>query len=121
MRLCTCGRRVPVGRRCPTCDTKRGTRTARGYSNRWLKFRAQWLAALDIEDHEQRMRTILQRMQCADPFGIHGQVIVRAAIVDHIVPHGGNPKLMWDAANLQSLCWSCHSRKTRREQTRKRP
>ena len=35
-----------------------------------------------------------------------------AAIVDHIVPHRGDPKLMWDTDNLQSLCKRCHDIKT---------
>ena len=34
---------------------------------------------------------------------------------DHVLPHRGDPKLMWDANNLQSLCRSCHSVKTREE------
>ncbi len=36
--------------------------------------------------------------------------------IDHIKPHRGNPALFHDPANLQSLCHSCHSRKTAREE-----
>jgi 5-methylcytosine-specific restriction protein A len=32
--------------------------------------------------------------------------------VDHIVPHDGDAGRFWDRNNLQSLCKSCHSRKT---------
>ena len=35
--------------------------------------------------------------------------------VDHVEPHRGNPRLMWDAINLQTLCHSCHSHKTGHE------
>jgi 5-methylcytosine-specific restriction enzyme A len=36
-----------------------------------------------------------------------------AELVDHVVPHGGDPSLFWDELNnWQSLCQSCHSRKT---------
>jgi hypothetical protein len=35
--------------------------------------------------------------------------ITPATVVDHIVPHNGDPALMWDVENLQSLCASCHS------------
>ena len=37
--------------------------------------------------------------------------IVKATIVDHIVPikQGGDK---YDQSNLQSLCWSCHSKKS---------
>ena len=37
---------------------------------------------------------------------------VRATDVDHIVDHKGDPELFFDPGNLQSLCHSCHSRKT---------
>lgn len=35
--------------------------------------------------------------------------VTMATVVDHITPHKGNQKLMWDRANLQALCASCHS------------
>lgn len=38
-----------------------------------------------------------------------------ARIADHIVPHRGNIELFYDESNLQPMCWSCHSRKTFRE------
>ena len=37
---------------------------------------------------------------------------VPASDVDHIVPHRGDWDLFTAAENLQSLCHSCHSRKT---------
>ncbi len=40
---------------------------------------------------------------------------VRATDVDHITPHRGNWALFADPNNLQSLCHSCHSRKTAAE------
>ena len=39
----------------------------------------------------------------------------RATVVDHIVPHRGDSKLFWDRTNWQSLCKSCHDRKTMTE------
>ena len=38
--------------------------------------------------------------------------VVAANVVDHIVPHKGNEALMWDESNYQSLCKTCHDRKT---------
>jgi 5-methylcytosine-specific restriction protein A len=35
--------------------------------------------------------------------------------VDHIVDHKGDWRLFVDRNNLESLCHSCHSRKTLRE------
>ena len=44
----------------------------------------------------------------------------RATVVDHIVPHQGDWQLFTDRGNLQSLCKTCHDRKTAREQAEKR-
>ncbi len=41
----------------------------------------------------------------------HG-ITTRATDVDHIIPHRGDRRLFYDETNLQSLCHSCHSRKT---------
>ena len=34
---------------------------------------------------------------------------VPVEVADHIVPHRGDPMLFW-YGELQSLCWSCHSK-----------
>lgn len=41
--------------------------------------------------------------------------ITRATCVDHVKPHKGDQVLFWDPTNWQSLCDSCHSRKTATE------
>jgi len=47
--------------------------------------------------------------RCADE-----GVITLATQVDHVVPHRGDPTLMWDEiGNWQALCRECHHRKTR--------
>ena len=40
---------------------------------------------------------------------------VQATVVDHIKPHRGDNKLFWDKSNWQSLCKSCHDKKTGKE------
>ena len=40
---------------------------------------------------------------------------VKATVVDHIVPHRGDPALFWDRSNWRGLCKSCHDKKTGRE------
>ena len=39
----------------------------------------------------------------------------RATVADHIAPHRGDWGKFTDPANLQSLCKSCHDRKTAQE------
>ena len=70
----------------------------RGYGRRWRKLRARFL----------RINPLCGK--CAEE-----GLVVPATEVDHIVPHRGDPALMWDWSNLQSLCKSCHSRKTAKE------
>ena len=41
--------------------------------------------------------------------------ITLATDVDHKKPHKGNKALFWDMKNWQSLCHSCHSKKTAKE------
>ena len=57
---------------------------------------------------------VLQRdPMCKDPFkiGCHNP----STDADHIIPHRGDVKLFFDLNNLQGLCKSCHSRKTKLE------
>lgn len=37
------------------------------------------------------------------------------AHVDHIIPHKGNEELFWDETNLETLCATCHNRKSAKE------
>jgi 5-methylcytosine-specific restriction endonuclease McrA len=52
---------------------------------------------------------------CADPYGRHGDVGEIATEVDHVVPWSTDDKLAFDSSNLQSLCKSCHARKSLHE------
>ena len=74
------------------------SREERGYGSRWRTARRKYLEAHPL------------CVECAK----QGKY-VRATVVDHIVPHRGDQKLFWDQSNWQSLCKSCHDRKTGRE------
>ena len=76
-------------------NEKRGSAASRGYNSRWQKQSKLYI-------HEQPL--------CVDCLK-HNRVRP-AKVVDHIVPHKGDMRLFWDRTNWQSLCFSCHSRKT---------
>ena len=86
-----------------TADEQRPTSRQRGYTSKWQRERALYLAA--------HPTCVL----C----GQHGQV-TRATVVDHIQPHRGDDKLFWSRGNWQSLCVACHARKTARETASRR-
>ena len=97
--------------RVPLADVQRGTviqggswradkETAaqRGYGYRWQKERAEFLRANPL------------CVEC----GRRGRV-VRATVVDHKIPHRGDPVLFWDRSNWQGLCQEDHNEKTKME------
>lgn len=91
--------------------TRRDTQGERGVSGEWhgLYYTARW--------REMRAEQLIIEPYCRD-CSAHG-IRSAATDVDHIVPHRGDRKLFYDKTNLQSLCHSCHSRKTIAEQSYK--
>lgn len=75
-----------------------GSSSERGYGYRWKKLRDRFIAK-----HPHCVECLKQG------------IMTLATDVDHIVPHRGDPALLYDENNLQSLCKSCHSKKTARE------
>ncbi|MBX9745885.1 MAG: HNH endonuclease [Hyphomonadaceae bacterium] len=76
-------------------DRRRPNANQRGYTYSWSAARALFLAEFPLCRH------------CLD-IGV-----VRAAtVVDHIDPHRGDKRKFWRRANWQSLCETCHNRKT---------
>ena len=74
--------------------------TERGLGWDWQKVRDAYIKANPL---------------CVDPFGMHVGRAVPAESVDHILSRAkGGDRLDWD--NLQSLCSTCHNRKTGMEQ-----
>lgn len=121
MKVCSypgCRRLVPIGKKfCAEHQEKddeykakqeakrqqkryefRDSPTKRGYSYRWSKVREAFL-----REHPLCVECLKQGR------------ITPATDVDHIVPHRGDPELMWNPDNYQALCHSCHAKKTARE------
>ncbi|MBS4762126.1 HNH endonuclease [Carnobacteriaceae bacterium zg-ZUI252] len=84
---------------CDNCkytkDKIRPSANKRGYNALWRKNSKAYLQANPL------------CVECAK----EGKIVV-ADCVDHIIAHKGDMKLFWDVNNWQSLCNSCHSRKT---------
>ena len=76
----------------------RASASVRGYDSRWEKARRRFLKA-----HPLCVRCMEQER------------LVKASVVDHIVPHRGDAELFWDESNWQALCKSCHDHKTMTE------
>ena len=100
-----CGVLVPGGY-CAAHQPKPADRSEEAKSWRWMYGTDTW----------KRLRSA---QLLAEPFcrecakrGLRTQ----ATDVDHIRDHKGDWDIFTDRANLESLCHSCHSRKTAREQ-----
>jgi 5-methylcytosine-specific restriction protein A len=79
-------------------DRERPSAARRGYGSRWRRARAAYLA----------------RHPLCVPCEAAGR-LVSATVVDHVVPHRGDPVLFWDESNWESSCKRCHDAKTARE------
>lgn len=87
-------------------EQQRGSAHARGYTRRWERYRKAWLAEHPICGDRASTRSTAHSRCWKE------RRVVAARHVDHITPHEGDQELFWDSANHQSLCASCHSRKT---------
>ena len=96
---------------CTTCgkpDCKEHmslSATRRGYGKDWQKLAREWLA---------------DNPECA----MCGRIVAatargkRRGTVDHVIPHRGRQVLRLARWNLQTLCASCHSKKTAQDKRR---
>lgn len=98
-----CSRLVPPGQKY--CEEHKAlhpeevrSAASRGYGSRWNKARKAYL-----RKHPFCVRCLKEGRY------------TKATVVDHIVPHRGDPILFWDESNWQALCKQCHDRKTRNE------
>lgn len=75
---------------------ERRSAASRGYNSRW--------------------RTVSKMYLKSNPLCVNclkDNKFVKAAVVDHIIPHRGDEALFWDENNWQALCKRCHDVKTR--------
>lgn len=100
-----CGVLVPGGYCAAHQPPKEDRRSAEAQEWRWMYGTDEW----KILRGDQLLREPFCR-ECA-----RRGVRRYATDVDHIRDHKGNWAVFTDPANLESLCHSCHSRKTARE------
>nr|WP_072766196.1 HNH endonuclease [Nitrosospira sp. Nsp11] len=98
-----CGVLVQGGSRCAShkhverkqADERRGSAASRGYGSKWQRAREGFLRENPLCEH------------C-----IEVDRITASTVVDHKVPHKGDPKLFWNRRNWQALCKPHHDHKT---------
>ena len=76
-------------------DRMRGNAAERGYDGKWRSARALFLKKNPL------------CAKCRET----GK-LTPATVVDHIIPHRGDPVLFWNRSNWQPLCKDCHDHKT---------
>ena len=110
LKLCQCGKPIPIGKSaCPFClgkkkdrhrlyDEHRRDKRAEAFykSKEWNRIRLQAL----VRDHFLCQECLKHRR------------ITKAVIVDHRIPISVDWSLRLSLDNLQSLCQSCHNKKT---------
>ena len=104
-----CGQTMP----CPRHSRRRTEQKSfreRGYSSRWTRLSRQHLARFPCCGDRAPGAPETTDSICR----AEGRV-VQANVTDHIAPHRGDHALMWSPLNHQSLCFSCHGKKSRRE------
>jgi len=69
----------------------RSASSARGYTAAWRRARLEFLG---------------RHPWCVMHLALGQHVL--ANVVDHVVPHRGDPVLFWDRSNWQALCKLCH-------------
>ena len=78
----------------PSWRTDRRSSSERGYSGAWRKVRNAYL---------------YEHPLCVMCLAMTPSRVTTANVVDHIVANRGDPVLMWDTENLQSLCAPHHN------------
>lgn len=107
-RPCTwpgCSQLVQQGSRCDQHrrlqEQQRGSASARGYGRKWQQASAAYLRAHPLCECDECQAGKLK--------------VTAATVVDHKVPHRGDPVLFWDRDNWQAMSKPHHDRKTATE------
>lgn len=72
-----------------------------------------WGALRSARWQRVRERQLARRPLCEDCLSVGRRVVAKQ--VDHVIPRRKRPDLMYQIANLRSLCTTCHARKSAEE------
>lgn len=100
----------------PPVHQPAGSRRAAAQRRALYERTPQRKARQSLYDHAWRAYS--KRRLSLHPYCVrcYARGVLRLAVVtDHIAPHLGDPVVFRDPDNHQSLCKTCHDRKTRRE------
>jgi 5-methylcytosine-specific restriction protein A len=92
--LCSVHKKLQYQKFKRSAEVERPSARQRGYTRRWERARAAYLA-----EPEHSLCVVCEKIG----------LVVPATVVDHIQPHHGDPALFWSEENWQGLCDSCHS------------
>lgn len=88
------------------------------HADAWKKERQKQYVRKDQGSYTYKWAKASKRYRTLNPLCVPCLLMDRtmaASCVDHIVPHQGRQDLFWDKGNWCSMCWVCHSIKTRSE------
>lgn len=92
--------------------------TSENYCDKHSSLQVNRRASAKERGYDSRWRTASKRYLNNNPLCVYClkySKMVKATVVDHIVPHRGDKILFWDETNWQALCKSCHDSKTMTE------
>jgi len=120
-KLCNCGMLINLGsKRCTKCEEKQGGNSDRKEYHKWYDKNRRNKESKDFyqsKEWKQARAAVLARDNYLCVKCIERDKLNEAYAVDHIVPLRVDWSLRFAQPNLQSLCHSCHSVKTRCEQS----
>lgn len=105
-------------------ERQRGSRTARGYTEQWYRFRAEVFRALLRHGIVPSCgATLPGGPQTTDSRCLaEGRIVASRLHLDHAPPltpeERQDPRAVCDRRRVQVLCAACHAAKTRRERAR---
>ena len=105
-------------RRCPRC-LRKVVGSCEECRKKAMRQQVRWRAPAHKRGYDHRWRKARKEHLQREPICrlcLGSGRTTAGSVVDHITPHRGDQQLFWDRTNWQTLCVTCHCRKTGRGQ-----